>query len=972
MVALSPVPDELPILSEGEGEKRQNRLFSDIVADVKSRVTGQWPNILASVGGIPADVLDGAHHPCPKCGGTDRFRMIDADAGALWCNRCFSENNGDGFAALQWLLGKDFPAVVKLLADYLNVPIDEPKKKAKKSGAPFELMAPEMQDDLIDIYCGKKPPQTRDAVKVAGGLAVRWPIGFRGDDRCIAFPAVDDFGKTTGHILRRVMGNDFSAYKKTAASKTRMIKGSKDGLVIPGGWDRVKNAAIVWKVEGVPDAVTLHAFLPDDHVVLTNICGAKAVPPYLDPLAGKTVYIVGDADQPGQDGAERWANELTAAGAAVRIVRLPFEVTENAGKDLRDYFLGGGTFANLLALAEVAYVWTPTAASQTAKSHKTDDRVAIELTTKEYEVNNQAIATLRADADLYQRGGQLVTVLYGPKEQDEKIKRPAEAPRIEPLSIPSAREKISQHARFYVVVETDDGTEEKDKFVPEWCVRAVHARGQWDGIRPLVGVVNHPVLTPDGSMLTTPGYDPQTRLILDWRDEPLVIAERPSREDAIASLGRLKSLVSDFPFETDAHRAGWLAFLLTVLVRYAFHHAITSPLFLLDANVRGSGKSMLADLVGLIVCGFELARMVLPKDDDEMRKSLLSIAMAGDEIVLLDNVAGEIGGASLDAVLTGKRINGRVLGETRQISVPINAVWAATSNNASIVGDLCRRTIHIRLASPFERPEERTNFAIPDLVSHARQHRRELLTDLCIIIRAYIVAGRPVRNLTPMGSFEEWSSIVRQPLVWLGEADPWDTRLEFAKQADSGAHVLGELFRAWPDIDDTGKGLTANEIVSKLENTQNFYSAFRSAVRDLCGCKPGALPSVRTLGKRFASVRDRVYQGQRIVSRDNGKGVMVWNVEAAADVLPGFRVSSGLFQPPPHTREMNSPSDGKEEKEKKENVYVSGVQQTRTNPETRKAPEPVDAAADPARPRNVRAEQPKLPPWVSKPEEGAA
>ena len=50
---------------------------------IKAAATGRWVEILTSLGGVAAKLLDGRHHPCPKCGGKDRFRMIDIAAGAL-------------------------------------------------------------------------------------------------------------------------------------------------------------------------------------------------------------------------------------------------------------------------------------------------------------------------------------------------------------------------------------------------------------------------------------------------------------------------------------------------------------------------------------------------------------------------------------------------------------------------------------------------------------------------------------------------------------------------------------------------------------------------------------------------------------------------------------------------------------------------------------------------------------------------
>ena len=70
------------------------------VVDLKEKAAGRWPEMLASLGGISADTLDGKHHPCPRCGGVNRFRAIDMEVGALFCNQCFAEKNGDGIAAL--------------------------------------------------------------------------------------------------------------------------------------------------------------------------------------------------------------------------------------------------------------------------------------------------------------------------------------------------------------------------------------------------------------------------------------------------------------------------------------------------------------------------------------------------------------------------------------------------------------------------------------------------------------------------------------------------------------------------------------------------------------------------------------------------------------------------------------------------------------------------------------------------------
>lgn len=117
---------------------------------VKHAAAGRWPEILADVAWIDSAILDGGHHPCPKCGGRDRFRLIDSDAGAVYCNRCLTTRNGDGLAAVQWMRGVGFGQAVRLVAEYLGL-ADEPERVAEATTA---TVGPEWLDrayrELLD------------------------------------------------------------------------------------------------------------------------------------------------------------------------------------------------------------------------------------------------------------------------------------------------------------------------------------------------------------------------------------------------------------------------------------------------------------------------------------------------------------------------------------------------------------------------------------------------------------------------------------------------------------------------------------------------------------------------------------------------------------------------------------------------------------------------------------------------------
>jgi hypothetical protein len=84
-------------------------------------------------------------------------------------------------------------------------------------------------------------------------------------------------------------------------------------------------------------------------------------------------------------------------------------------------------------------------------------------------------------------------------------------------------------------------------------------------------------------------------------------------------------------------------------------------------------------------------------DPDEMRKRITAIAIAGDRMVLLDNVEGAFGNDALDRALTTTRWKDRILGRSEEIDLPLLSSWYATGNNVSVASDTARRLIHIRL-----------------------------------------------------------------------------------------------------------------------------------------------------------------------------------------------------------------------------------------------------------------------------------
>src|SRR5262249_49225222 len=160
----------------------------------------------------------------------------------------------------------------------------------------------------------------------------------------------------------------------------------------------------------------------------------------------------------------------------------------------------------------------------------------------------------------------------------------------------------------------------------------------------------------------------------------------------------------------------------------------------------------------IIVTGREAPVMSAHGDNEEMRKAITSLALAGDRMVVLDNVAGGLGCAALDAALTTTTWKDRVLGASRIVELPLYVTWAAPGKNGVLLSAAARRGYHVGLESPEEPPEDRTGFAHADLRAYVREHRAELLGAALTVLRGYFAAGCPDQKLTPWGSFEGWSA----------------------------------------------------------------------------------------------------------------------------------------------------------------------------------------------------------------------
>jgi hypothetical protein len=599
------------------------------------------------------------------------------------------------------------------------------------------------------------------------------------------------------------------------------------------------------------------------------------------PLVGKEVWIMPDNDTPGRKYAKTVAGILAklTPSPVVRIVELP---NLPDGGDIVDWIDAHGDAAEpdamraeIETLAQAVDAWR-----QHELGHVSDSsRPTIIITTDEHVVNDEAVEALANDSMIYQRGGTLVRIVEDTSPAAKGVRRPF-SPRIDLLPLPLLRERLSANAMWVQNRQRGGNIVEQAARPPAWCVSAVHARANWPGVRHLESIVDYPVIRPDGTILHEPGYDPQTALLVLPAGLKCLLVDQPTKDMAIAARDALFEVVVDFPFERQIHRAAWLAALLTPLARFAFSGP--APLFLVDANVRAAGKGLLLDSISRIITGQRFTVATYSHDEDELRKRITSLALAGDRLVLFDNLDGKFGNAVLDAALTATAWKDRILGVNRLAEAPLYATWYATGNNVAIAADTARRVCHVRLESPEERPEERQGFRHPDLLQWIGDNRGKLLAAALMIIRAYILAGTPDEHLPAWGSFDDWGRLIRSAIVWIGCPDPGETRTMLQDQADISGEQMGTILAAWEQLDCDRHGLTAAQIIAKAKEVDNSSPQYLHDLRDAVEAMLGKLDA-RGLGYKLRGYRRRVFRGRYVDLIGVSQGTKRWAVFPATE-----------------------------------------------------------------------------------------
>jgi putative DNA primase/helicase len=686
-----------------------------------------------------------------------------------------------------------------------------------------------------------------------------------------------------------------------------------------GGWipnlDGVKRVIYRWpEVHKYPDASVFLCEGEKDadrvaslgHCATTIAGDGKWTADCVNSLAGRDVFILEDNDDAGREKSHVAATALHGHAASIRIVSLP-GLPEKG--DVSDWLNADAANAGKLAdICIATAAWSPpedesdTDEPQPKPGEDQQTRDANETIPDSdlpiIEIKDGQLSALATKAELmlieagvpvYQRGGTLVRPII--ETVDASRGRKTKVAQLRQLDAVYMRDLMGRYA---IWVKFDGRTKRMNLTNPpsETAATVMARAGDWS-FKAIAGVISTPTMRPDGSLLMEQGYDEATGLLLVEPPRMPTIPDQPTKEHALAALKLLEGLLAGFPFVDEVAKACALSAIITPIVRGAFPvttmHASRAP-------TAGSGKSFLWDIVAAIAIGQPMPVMSTGASEEETEKRLGAALLAGQPLISIDNISGELGGDALCQIIERPVVEIRVLGRSERVRIEARGTsMYATGNNFVVVGDVCRRVITVNLDPKIERPELR-QFDF-DPVERVLADRGKYIAAALTICRAYFVVGRPGRA-PRLASFEGWSDTVRSALIWLGKADAVDS-MENARAEDPERIELVEMIQAWERVigrSSSNRSKLANVILIGTAMVKedgsligqwepkhpDLYAALEAVAFKSTG-KRGQKPDPRMLGNWLRQFKGRIVDGKCFAMNPDPKNGSVWWVEDAVN-----------------------------------------------------------------------------------------
>jgi len=471
-------------------------------------------------------------------------------------------------------------------------------------------------------------------------------------------------------------------------------------------------------------------------------------------------------------------------------------------------------------------------------------------------VTQQAWGALTAKNDppaLFQHGGVPSRLQYG---EDGRI-------LLVPLTEHRLRHEVAQAAEWYV-------TKGKEQLVigaePPLSVVQNMLAGAELPLPVLRSITETPVFAADGRLIEAAGFDAASGVYLQPVAGLIVppVPGQPTADDvARARTLIIDDLIGDFPFTEQADRAAAVALLLLPFAR-AMIPGLT-PMHGIESPTVGSGKGLLGDVLVRPAFGQHGGMIAEAGDDDEWRKRIGAKLREGAPIIQIDNVTRPLDSGALAMALTAPVFSDRILGQTATFSAKVRNIWVFTANNPVLSLEIARRTVRIRIDTNEEKPWQRDTFKHKNLRAWADTHRGDLVHAALTLVRAWIVAGKPMADVT-LGSYEQWAATMGGILAVAGITGFLDNLDAFYEAANLEGAAWRQFVALWAEAHGSNKVGVGDLFTLALD------------VEGLDFGKGGDRSQRTSFGAQLTKQRDRIYDGYRITLAGEYRKAKQWRL----------------------------------------------------------------------------------------------
>ncbi len=401
---------------------------------------------------------------------------------------------------------------------------------------------------------------------------------------------------------------------------------------------------------------------------------------------------------------------------------------------------------------------------------------------------------------------------------------------------------------------------------------------KWDyqHIPRLCGVARQPYFFADFQFSSVEGYDPSSGMFGAFRAEDFQLPEKPTMEQAHQALTELSHLLSEFRFQSPRDHDAAMAAIFTAVVRPSLP---TAPMFHVRAPQIASGKSYLCNIFAAFAGPRAPTASAFPDTQEECQKYLLSVLLDAPAVLIFDNLTGDLlPYTSLCSALTEESIQGRILGLSKTARVNTKTLFLSSGNNVGPVRDMMRRTLVICLNPQTELASDR-NFKF-DPLSMVKSRRSHFVSLVLTVINAWLAHGRPVTNCRKLASYERWSELVRQPLMWLGVSDP-AACMYAAQEHDPEKQLLLRLLLAWKHCFGSVPTMVREAVSYATAGLANS-DELRETLEEIAE-RRGEI-NRRTLGHYISRSEGRVVANMRFERSFTNLNAERWSVRTLSDV----------------------------------------------------------------------------------------